>query len=120
MYMVIGGVGVDGGGWVLTPRGPKKIGPWQPHVRTRLDAVVKLAQLREAGADAEVDALIGRLVREAVAGLGVEEDVAVTYFSQDGAGFTCSGTGRPVFALAGPQPGAWRAGEIDVTLGASV
>jgi hypothetical protein len=93
MSKIVGGVGVDGGGFIITSNGIIPVPPWDPMVRVRLDAVVALARLGEVDSGAEVAPVVRQLVSEVSERLGAGGDARYVYFSADGDGFTATAGG---------------------------
>lgn len=93
MRKIVGGVGVDGGGFVITPNGVIPVPPWEPSVRARLDAVAALARLSEHDSKAEVAPVVRQLLSEVSARLGVEGSAHYVYYAADGYGFVSPGDG---------------------------
>lgn len=93
MSTIVGGVRVDGGGFIITPNGVIPVPPWDPMVRVRLDAVAALARLNEVESKADVAPVVRQLVGEVSAKLGASGDARYVYFAADGFGFTATAEG---------------------------
>lgn len=99
MAQIVGRVGVDDGGFIITSHGIVPVPPWDPTVRARLDAVVALARLGELDTKADVAPVVRQLVSEVSAQLGAEVTARYVYYSADGYGFTATAEGDELCPL---------------------